>query len=262
MGEGRIIELTAPYKGNNPYVFVSYSHKNSEEVLSTISRMQQLDFCVWYDRGIEPGSEWDENIASHISGCSYFVAFISKEYLESSNCKDELNYARDMDKPFLLIYLSDIQLPGGMSMRLNRVQAIHKYQYMKETDFYQALVDAEEINICRLPGNESYNKTKVSYSLKNHEKTNNDQNNQLNNINSNSVAVENKSGNNKAVGSLVCGIMSLLTSYFGIIIGIVAILLASSARKNGYVGNFAKAGKITGIIGIVISCLVILFGGD
>ena len=31
-----------------------------------------------------------------------------------SNCKDELNYARDKNKPILLIYMDEVSLPAGM----------------------------------------------------------------------------------------------------------------------------------------------------
>lgn len=67
-------------------------------------------------------------------------------------------------------------------------------------------------------------------------------------------------GNGKATGSLVCGIISLVTSIFfisiaGLILGIVGISLAGSARNEGYVGAKMTAGKITSIIGLVLSIL-------
>lgn len=118
-----------PYIGDNSYIFVSYSHKNMDSVLEIISILQKDGYRIWYDEGIDPGTEWDEYIAEKIEKSDYFISFISKEYMESKNCKDELNYARDLDKERLLIYLSDVKLTGGMAMRLNRLQAIHKYTY-------------------------------------------------------------------------------------------------------------------------------------
>lgn len=69
-------------------------------------------YRIWYGEGIDPGTEWDENIAEHVENCGYFIALLSKAYMESSNCKDELNYARELEKPRLLVYLEDVQLPG------------------------------------------------------------------------------------------------------------------------------------------------------
>lgn len=138
-----------PYRGEKPYVFLSYSHKNMDNAMGIVHHMQSDGFRIWYDEGIDPGSEWDENIASHVEQCGYFIALLSHEYLSSSNCKDELNYARDLDKPRLLIYLDNIQLPGGMRMRLSRLQAIHRYKYSDPDQFYKKLYESQGIDNCR-----------------------------------------------------------------------------------------------------------------
>jgi hypothetical protein len=101
-----------------------------------------MGYHIWYDEGIDPGTEWDENIASHLSGCVGILAFMSANYLSSENCKDELNYARDLGKDRVLVYLEQVELPAGMAMRLNRIQALHKYKYNKSDDFYTELIKA------------------------------------------------------------------------------------------------------------------------
>lgn len=141
--------MITPYKGGEPYIFISYSHRNKVEAEEIICRLCNDNYRVWYDEGIDPGTEWDENIASHIEECGYFIALLSKEYLESSNCKDELNYARELEKPRLLVYLKDVQLPGGMHMRLSRLQAIHKYKYDSNESFVQKLEETDGLDLCR-----------------------------------------------------------------------------------------------------------------
>lgn len=79
-----------------------------DEAVSIIKLLQRDNYRVWYDEGIDPGSEWDENIVSHVEKCGYLIALLSEEYLQSSNCKDELNYARELEKPRLLVYLKDV----------------------------------------------------------------------------------------------------------------------------------------------------------
>ena len=105
----------APYQGKEPYIFLSYSHLDGEHAAELIRGMNENGFRVWYDEGLVPGKEWDENIARTIMHCSYFVALMSKNYLESANCRDELNFARDKKLPLLLIYLENIELPAGTS---------------------------------------------------------------------------------------------------------------------------------------------------
>ena len=137
-----------PYNGNEPYIFISYSHRDTDYVYPIIEELSKRGYRVWYDMGIDPGTEWDENIAMHINECGYFIAFMSQNYLNSSNCKDELNYARDLEKERLVVYLENVTLPAGMAMRINRLQSIFKYSYANDSDFYERLVTANNINIC------------------------------------------------------------------------------------------------------------------
>ena len=138
-----------PYKGIDPYIFISYSHKNMVDALQIISHLQNEGYRIWYDEGIDPGTEWDENIASHIKACSIFIALLSNDYVNSSNCKDELSFARDLEKRRLLIYLHDsINMPDGMCMRTNRLQNIHKYRYPDDITFFKKLKETDGLHDC------------------------------------------------------------------------------------------------------------------
>lgn len=137
---------------NQPYIFISYSHRDANRILPIVYRLRSEGYNLWYDEGIEAGSEWDENIANHIMQCSYFIAFISENYLNSTNCKDELNYARDLDREQFLIYLEEVSLPAGMAMRLNRIQAIMWNRFDEKTieGAYQKIFTAAGIQKTRI----------------------------------------------------------------------------------------------------------------
>ncbi len=141
-----------PYEGSEPYIFISYAHKDIDKLRPIITRLVADGYRIWFDEGIDPGTEWDAFIAEHIERCGYFIAFISENYLASDNCRDELNYVRDLGKQRLLVYLSEVALPAGMQMRLGRLQAIHKYTYVNEDDFYRKLYWADNIDACLKPG--------------------------------------------------------------------------------------------------------------
>ena len=138
-----------PYKGDRPFLFVSYAHKDSERVLPIIRRLMAQGYRVWYDAGIDPGTEWDEMIAEQIEQCGIFLAMMSANYLSSSNCRDELYYAREMEKDRALIYLEQVELARGMRMRLSRTQNIHKYTYTDEEEFYRKLCDTKNLHLCK-----------------------------------------------------------------------------------------------------------------
>ncbi|MBR3306155.1 MAG: BspA family leucine-rich repeat surface protein [Lachnospiraceae bacterium] len=138
------------YNDQKPYIFISYAHRDSHTVLGIINDLIAAGYNVWWDEGIDPGTEWDENIALHVKGCGYFVAFMSKNYIASKNCKDELNYSRDLDKDQLLVYLEDVELPDGMAMRMNRIQSIFWGKYPDRKDAFEKLCSAKGIEITKL----------------------------------------------------------------------------------------------------------------
>ena len=135
-----------PYKGTDPYIFVSYSHRDGEAVQKIIARMQRDGYRIWFDLGIDPGTEWDQYIAQKVVDCGYMIAFVSNNYIASGNCKDELNFARDLEKDRLIVYLEDVTLPVGMAMRMNRLQSVFRYKYNTEEPFYHALYSANNLD--------------------------------------------------------------------------------------------------------------------
>ncbi len=136
---GADVQRVKPYEGPDPYIFVSYAHLDYERIDPILRELKARGYRFWYDEGIDPGTEWDDNIALHVEECNAMIAFLSESYVASDNCRDELNYARDLKKDRLLVYLSDVKLPPGMAMRLNRLQAIHKYSYNDEERFFAKL---------------------------------------------------------------------------------------------------------------------------
>ena len=60
--------------------------------------------------------------------------------------------------------------------------------------------------------------------------------------------------------SMVCGLVSLVSCYGGFVPGIAAIVLASIAgnKAPGVPNTMTKVGKITGIIGIIVSALCLI----
>ena len=140
------MQSPVPYKGTDPYIFVSYSHRDGEAVQKIIARMQRDGYRIWFDLGIDPGTEWDQYIAQKVVDCGYMIAFVSNNYIASSNCKDELNFARDLEKDRLIVYLEDVTLPVGMAMRMNRLQSVFRYKYNAEEPFYHTLYSANNLD--------------------------------------------------------------------------------------------------------------------
>lgn len=135
------------YNENEPYIFVSYSHKN-EEVKTIIECLQKLHYRIWYDDDINGGSEWDENIAEHIYKSQLFWAFVSEQYILSSNCRDELKYALTLEKNIQIIYLEYVDLSKGLKMRLDRIQALYRNNYDDTEFFIKKLCQSQGVDEC------------------------------------------------------------------------------------------------------------------
>jgi len=82
------------YQGDEPYIFVSYSHEDSDIVFPGIQRLRDQGFNIWYDEGISPGASWREELAESILGCDLFIILVSPQSANSDNCLKEVNYAR------------------------------------------------------------------------------------------------------------------------------------------------------------------------
>ena len=139
----------AVYEGNEKYIFVSYAHKDTPTVLPIIEALQNAGFRVWYDGGIEAGTEWPEYIADHLSVCGVALIFISENAIASKNCIREINFAISEGREMLAVYLSDVKLTSGMRMQLGTIQAMYYNRFLDSDSFVSALCGARILQKCR-----------------------------------------------------------------------------------------------------------------
>ena len=156
MGNGSKIKADfKPYEGEQNYIFVSYSHCDKDAVFPIIERLNAEGFRIWYDEGIEWGSEWPQSIADHVKTCSALVLFVSKNSLKSKNCREEFQFVHKRESnDILAIYLEELKekdMPSGMDMQLTLVQSTALYEYPNdELDrFFDRLISTSLIQSCR-----------------------------------------------------------------------------------------------------------------
>jgi hypothetical protein len=135
------------YSGLDPYLFVSYSHKDSSLVYQELNRLHQLNFRIWYDEGIDPGNEWPEEVALALKNCAFFLVFISENSIKSRNVINEINFAIKFLKPVLAIHIEETELPIGLELRIGDIQAILKWR-MNE-DRYKRQMEKSLFNSLR-----------------------------------------------------------------------------------------------------------------
>ena len=133
-----------PYEGTQPYIFLSYAHADAPAVMEIGAHLQAAGCRVWYDGGIELGSEWPEYIAAHLAGAAVMLAFLSDAYIRSDNCRKEMHFAQTRKIRTVNIFLEETALTPGMEMQIGSLFALMKYT-MREDVFYQKLFAAPQL---------------------------------------------------------------------------------------------------------------------
>ena len=131
-----------------PYAFISYSHRDSDRVMPVLDRLKRRDVAVWYDQGIEVGSEWPEFIAQALVGAQCVIAFITPNSVASQNCRREINFAISKGIDVVAAYLEPTDLSPGMELQLNTLQALYRENYPDEDAFVDALMAARVLEPC------------------------------------------------------------------------------------------------------------------
>lgn len=138
-----------PYEGKEPYIFLSYCHKDAERVYPIMEQMAQHGYRIWYDDGNHPGDDWLENIAQHLNDCSICLAMISENSAASHNCRNELSFAIECQKTLLAVLLEEFPMPLGMRMQLGTIQHLKYGEYSSITSMLEKLYEARALAECK-----------------------------------------------------------------------------------------------------------------
>jgi TolB-like protein len=127
------------YSGNEPFIFVCYSHKDKESIYPELVWLKEQGLNIWYDEGIAPGEEWPDRIAWAIENANKFLFYISPDSTQSRICRDEVRLARTEGKPIVTVQLKPAELVGGLELTLGSSQAIVKDRYRTQNDYRRQL---------------------------------------------------------------------------------------------------------------------------
>jgi len=106
---------------------VCYAHSDSAIVYDDLAWLRDRGVNLWYDEGITAGAEWREELGHAIEGCDSFVVFLSRASLASPHCLKELNFALELDRPLLVVWLEEVELTPGLKLSLNDRQALLRH---------------------------------------------------------------------------------------------------------------------------------------
>ena len=143
------------YRGDEPYVFVCYSHEDKGFVYAEIAWLQQRGVNVWFDQGISPGHEWSEELGEAIDRAQRVLFFVTPSSVSSKHCRNEIHYAQNHDVPILALHLKPTTLPPGLELALGASQAVLAYELPKRSYRQRAHAALSEGRVATNPRNRS-----------------------------------------------------------------------------------------------------------
>lgn len=144
-----MISRAIPYEGKEPYIFLSYCHKDAEHVYPLLEQMVRDGYRIWYDDGNHPGDDWLENIAKHLDGCTVCLAMISEQSSNSHNCKSEISEAIAWEKKLAAVLLENFKMSLGMQLQLSTIHYVKSFEYPSKNLLLQKLYETEGFHTCR-----------------------------------------------------------------------------------------------------------------
>ncbi len=142
------------YEGSEPYIFISYAHRDADKVWPLLDKLNDSGYRIWYDDGIGAGSEWPAYIEQHLDHCAAVISFITPRAVNSSNCRKEITYALAKQKPFVYVMLEETELAQGMSLQLSDQYCVNRGS-MPEEKFLKKLCSSGALEACRRDGAET-----------------------------------------------------------------------------------------------------------
>lgn len=125
-------DVPSNYQNLRPYVFVSYSHNDSNSVFGILTEMSKLGLNYWYDKELKIGSEWTEELGEKILNCEMVMVMLSNSAVLSKNVRNEITMALNHKKKILPVFLEHVDLSPGAELQLQGFHWLLKYQMSAE----------------------------------------------------------------------------------------------------------------------------------
>lgn len=106
------------YSGDEPYLFVSYSHRDTAIVYPILDALHDRKYRIWYDESCENGMDFRDELRVRIEKAEAVILFVSAASMESPFCGMEIIVARENNKRLYPIYLDDVEVPPAFQLLL------------------------------------------------------------------------------------------------------------------------------------------------
>ena len=131
------------YEGEEPYIFISYSHADVIKVREILEIINKEKFRFWYDDTMEIGEDFRRELQVKIENCHAFLLFISPASMQSKYCGMEIIMAYKNNKRIYPVYLDDsTEIPGALKMILENLQHVKGSAIDKGSRYLDKLIES------------------------------------------------------------------------------------------------------------------------
>ena len=106
------------YTGDEPYLFVSYSHKDTSVIYPILDKLYDRRYRIWYDESCETGNDFRDELRTRIERCEAVLLFVSEASMNSPFCGMEIIVARENNKRIYPVYLDNSEVPPAFQILL------------------------------------------------------------------------------------------------------------------------------------------------
>lgn len=106
------------YTGNEPYIFISYSHRDAAVVCPILDALYDKKYRLWYDESCETGNDFRDELRERIMGAEAVLLFVSRWSMASPYCGMEIIVARENKKRIYPIFIEEGVVPPAFAILL------------------------------------------------------------------------------------------------------------------------------------------------
>ena len=136
------------YRGDEPFVFVSYAHADAGLAYPIISGLQERGMRIWFDDGLDVGDIWEDVIPDHVEQCAAMLCLVSTRFTDSKNCKNEIRYASELNKGLLILHLETGELPRHIRFHYSAIHVLRLSDYSDRGRLLDKLSATEKLRCC------------------------------------------------------------------------------------------------------------------
>src|SRR5688572_6177149 len=95
-------------------IFISYKKEDAGRVIRLVEALRAEGFSVWWDHGIQAGSEWDKSIREELYGAKIVIAIWSNASVNAPWVKEEATVGKTRGV-LLPVKIDEVDPPLGFT---------------------------------------------------------------------------------------------------------------------------------------------------